>query len=72
MKNAAQRQFETAVEALKSADKALEHALNYPADPEDNAAHWAQVRALQAQAQLHVLHSISHDLDGIRTAVETT
>ena len=35
-------------------------------------ARWAKVRALQAQAQLHILHSISHDLEAIRDAIPET
>lgn len=67
MTDATQRQYENeAVRRLKVAEEALE----YQTDPEDGAARWAKVRALQAQAQLHVLHSISYDLSDIRGAIE--
>jgi exonuclease VII small subunit len=69
MKNAAQKQFEEAVRALNAAAEGLEYALNYQTDAEDSAARWAKVRALQAQAQLHILHSISHDLEAIEDAI---
>jgi hypothetical protein len=62
MADATQRQYDEAVKRLKVAEEALEVALEYQTDPEDGAARWAKVRALQAQAQLHVLHSISYDL----------
>lgn len=69
MKNTAQKQFEEAARALKAAAEALENALEYHPDPEHSPARWAKVRALQAQAQLHILHSISHDLEAIRDAI---
>lgn len=69
MKNAAQKQFEEATSALNAAAEALDHALDYHPDPENSAARWAKVRALQAHAQLHILHSISHDLEAIRDAI---
>lgn len=47
----------------------LENALEYHPDPEHSPARWAKVRALQAPAQLHILHSISHDLEAIRDAI---
>lgn len=73
MNKAAQRQYEKAKESLTVAEEALESALNRQADPEDSGgAPWARVRALQAQAQLHILHSISYDLDAISDAVERT
>ncbi|MBE5438406.1 Uncharacterised protein [Mycobacteroides abscessus subsp. abscessus] len=70
MTDATQRQYDEAVKRLKVAEEALEVALEYQTDPEDGAARWAKVRALQAQAQLHVLHSISYDLSDIRGAIE--
>ncbi|MCG5434526.1 hypothetical protein LV457_19835 [Mycobacterium sp. MYCO198283] len=70
MTDATQRQYDEAVRRLKVAEEALEVALEYQTDPEDGAARWAKVRALQAQAQLHVLHSISYDLSDIRGAIE--
>lgn len=69
MKNAAQKQFEEATKALNAAAEALEHALEYHSDPENSPARWAKVRALQAHAQLHILHSLSHDLEAIRDAI---
>lgn len=68
MKNAAQKQFDQAVKALNVAADGLEHALEQTG-PEDGAARWAKVRALQAQAQLQILHSISYDLEAIRDAI---
>lgn len=70
MTNATQRQYDEAVRRLRVAEEALEAALKYQTEPEDGAAHWAKVRALQAQAQLHILHSISYDLSDIRGAIE--
>lgn len=70
MTDATQRQYDEAVRRLKVAEEALEVALEYQTDSEDGAARWAKVRALQAQAQLHVLHSISYDLSDIRGAIE--
>jgi len=72
MRNAAQKQFEQACRALEDAEERLKYALDYrddPEDPEGSAARWVKVRAVQAQAQLHVLHSISHDLEAIRDAI---
>ena len=65
----AQKQFEQACRALENAEERLKYALDYQDDPEDGAARWAKVRALQAQAQLQILHSISHDLEAIRDAI---
>lgn len=69
MKNSATKQYEEAARALKAAAEALDHALDHQAEPEDSAARWTKVRALQAQAQLHILHSISNDLEAIRDAI---
>ena len=52
-----------------AAAEALEDALEYHPDPERSPARWAKVRALQAHAQLHILHSISHDLEAICDAI---
>jgi hypothetical protein len=72
MNKAAQRQYEKAIESLTVAEEELESALNRQADPRDSGGRWARVRALQAQAQLHILHSISHDLEAISDAIDTT
>ncbi|WP_156298765.1 hypothetical protein [Mycobacterium paragordonae] len=72
MNKAAQRQYEEAKKSLTVAEDALESALNRQADPEDSGDPWARVRALQAQAQLHILHTISYDLDAISDAVRGT
>ncbi|MBE5458318.1 hypothetical protein E3G52_005226 [Mycobacteroides abscessus] len=69
MKNSATKQYEEAARALNTAAEALEHALEYHPDPENSPARWAKVRALQAHAQLHILHSISNDLEAIRDAI---
>lgn len=70
MNNSATKQYEEAARALKAAAEALDHALDHQTDPEDSArGRWAKVRALQAQAQLHILHSISNDLEAIRDAL---
>lgn len=71
MSNDAQEQFDNAVKSLIAAESALTDALrnanNAPATtPVDR---WAPVRALQAQAQLHILHAISYDLSEIRDAL---
>lgn len=72
MNKTPQRQYEKAKKSLMVAEEALESALHRQANPEDSGDPWARVRALQAQAQLHILHSISYDLDAISDAVEKT
>lgn len=69
MKTSAQKQYEEAARALKAATEALEDALEFHPDPENSRVRWAKVRALQAHAQLHILHGISHDLEAIRDAI---
>lgn len=69
MKYAAENQFDDAVKALNAAAEGLERALDQQTDHDDGAARRAKVRALQAQAQLQILHSISYDLDAIHDAI---
>lgn len=64
---AGMRQFKLAVAALKSSDEELQRALGAVAGTEAN---WDRVRAMQAKAQLHILHAISYDLSDIRGAIE--
>lgn len=71
MSNDAQEQFDNAVKSLIVAESALTDALRNAtnAPPTTPADRWAPVRALQAQAQLHILHAISYDLSEIRDAL---
>ena len=64
-----QQQASEAEKALRKATEELERALKPEADSEDSTTRWARVRALQAQAQLQILHSISWDLDAISDAI---
>lgn len=58
-----QRQAEKAEQSRQDAEQALNAAL---ASEEDAGGQWARVRALQAQAQLEILHLISFDLSNLR------
>ena len=75
-----QEAHEAAVRSRNRADEALRAALDEHEglkvgdfDSPDlvawRAQNWSVVRALQARAQIDALHLLSHDLDGIRSAL---
>jgi hypothetical protein len=54
-----------AVDSRDTAQLALEATIEHGVEPGHAAEAWHKVRALQAQAQLDILHVISHDLSAI-------
>lgn len=64
----AEKQWKTTMASVEAAQQALDEALAYQVSPDD-AERLARVRALQAQAQLNLLCSISCDLSEIRDAL---